>query len=74
VILTEIYPARETPIDGVSSKLIYDNLRPGIEKTLCPKEELLDTLRTKQIEVLMVLGAGDVDNYVPAIGELLERK
>lgn len=74
VILTDIYPARETPIDGVSSRLIYDNLRPGIEKSLCSKEELLAALKTKHIEVLIVLGAGDIDNYVPAIGELLEKR
>lgn len=67
VILTDIYPARETPIAGVSSRLIYDNLRPGIEKCLCKKEELLDVLKTKHIEVLITLGAGDIDNYVPEI-------
>ena len=67
VILTDIYPARETPIPGVSSRLIYDNLRPGIEKSLCKKEEIPGLLRTKQIEVLITLGAGDIDNYVPEI-------
>lgn len=74
VILTEIYPAREAPIPGVSSRLIYDHLRPDIEKCICPKEEVLDLLSRKDIEVLIVLGAGDLDNYVPEIKKLLEQR
>lgn len=72
VILLDIYPARELPIEGVTSKLIYDNLRPGIEKTMCHKEGLIELLKTKKIEVLITLGAGDVDNYVTPIYELLK--
>lgn len=72
VILLDIYPAREHPLPGVTSKLIYDNLRPGIEKTMCTKEELLDVLKARKIEVLITLGAGDIDNYVPQIYELLK--
>ena len=74
VILTEIYPAREQPIPGVSSRLIYDNLRPGIEKCICPKEDILNLLSKKSVEVLIVLGAGDLDNYVPSITQLLEQQ
>ena len=74
VILTEIYPAREQPIPGVTSRLIYDHLRPGIEKCICPKEEVLELLARKEVEVLIVLGAGDLDNYVPRITELLKMK
>lgn len=74
VILTEIYPAREQPIPGVSSQLIYDNLRPGIEKCICKKENILDLLSRKPVEVLIVLGAGDLDNYVPEITRLLEQR
>lgn len=74
VILLDIYPAREKPIPGVTSQLIYDNLRPGIEKTMCSKEELLDVLRTRKTEVLITLGAGDIDNYVPQIYEMLKDK
>lgn len=74
VILTEIYPAREEPIPGVSSRLIYDHLRPGIEKTLCRKEEVLSLLARKELEVLIVLGAGDLDNYVPQMAELLKKR
>ena len=74
VILTEIYPARELPIEGVSSQLIYDNLRPGIEKSLCKKEEILDLIQTKEIEILITLGAGDIENYVPQICEILNQR
>ena len=74
VILVDIYPAREAPIPGITSKLIYDNLRPGIEKSMCKKEDILNILKDKNIEVLITLGAGDIDNYVPEIKELLEKR
>lgn len=74
VILLDIYPAREQPIPGVTSRLIYDNLRPGIEKSLCRKEDLLDVLKNKKIEILITLGAGDIDNYAPAITEELNAR
>ena len=71
VILVDIYPAREQPIPGVTSQLIYDNLRPSIEKCMCRKEDILNLLSQKKIEVLITLGAGDIDNYVPAIAKQL---
>jgi UDP-N-acetylmuramate--alanine ligase len=74
VILTEIYPARELPIEGISSRLIYDHLHPGVEKELCKKEDLLDLLKQKKIEVLMTLGAGDIENYVQPICEILNQQ
>lgn len=74
VILTDIYPARETPIVGVNSKLIYDNLRPDIEKRMCKKEEILNILKEKNIEVLITLGAGDIENYVPDICRFLANR
>lgn len=74
VILTEIYPAREEPIPGVSSELIYNHLRPDMEKCICKKENLIETLSKKDIEVLITLGAGDIDNYVPQICELLNKR
>lgn len=74
VILTDIYPAREEPIEGVSSQLIYNHLRPGIEKTLCRKEDLLDVLSQKSLEVLMTLGAGDIENYASQICEILKKQ
>ena len=74
VILTDIYPAREEPIEGVTSQLIYDNLRPDMVKSMCRKEELPELLRNKEIEVLMTLGAGDIDNYASDIYELLKTR
>lgn len=74
VILTDIYPARELPIEGVSSQLIYDHLRPDMEKTLCKKEEVLDIIKNKDIKVLITLGAGDIENYAPQICEILKKR
>lgn len=74
VILVDIYPARELPIPGVSSQLIYDNLRDGIEKRMCHKEEILDIVRENDFQVLITLGAGDIDNYVPEITQILNSK
>lgn len=74
VILLDIYPARELPIDGVTSKLIYDDIVAGKTKSLCSKEELLDLLEKKNIEVLITLGAGDIDNMVPQIYKMLKSK
>ncbi|MDY3914648.1 MAG: Mur ligase family protein [Phocaeicola sp.] len=71
VILLDIYPARELPIEGVSSQLIFDCLKSGVQKHLCRKEDLVATIQTCNPEVLMVLGAGDVDNYVAPIIEVL---
>ena len=74
VVLTEIYPAREKPIEGVTSKLIYDNLREGIEKEIIQKDDVLNFIRQHTFEVLIVLGAGDLDNKVPEIKKILEKK
>ena len=71
VILTEIYPARELPIEGVTSQLIYDRLAPGVEKTLCRKADVPALIRAKRPEVLVLLGAGDLDIYVPELCEIL---
>ncbi|MBR2777963.1 MAG: UDP-N-acetylmuramate--L-alanine ligase [Prevotella sp.] len=74
VILTEIYPARELPIEGVTSKLIYDNLKEGVKKQLIQKADVLDFIKGHDFEVLIVLGAGDLDNQVPQITNLLKSK
>ena len=74
VILCDIYPAREQPIPGVTSKLIYNNLKPGVEKSMIHKEDVLDLVKNRDFDVLVVLGAGDLDNYVPQITEILEKK
>ena len=74
VILTEIYPAREQPIPGVTSQLIYDNLRQGIEKQMVRKDQILDLVRSRTFDVLIVLGAGDLDNMVPEMVSILKEK
>jgi len=74
VILTEIYPAREQPIEGVTSKLIYDRLAPGVEKQLVNKDDVLQLVKSRSFDVLIVLGAGDLDNQVPQIAKILSSK
>ena len=74
VILTEIYPAREAPIEGVTSALIYDNLRAGIEKRMIHKDEVLQMVKEQNFDVLIVLGAGDLDNQVPEMARILKEK
>lgn len=74
VILTEIYPAREEPIPGVSSKLIYDNLAPGIDKQIIRKDDVLEFVSQRDFDVLLVLGAGNLDDYVPQITKLIKEK
>jgi UDP-N-acetylmuramate--alanine ligase len=74
VILTEIYPAREAPIEGVTSALIYDHLRPGIEKSMIHKDEVLRLVKEHDFDVLIVLGAGDLDNQVPQLTKILNSK
>ena len=74
VILTDIYPAREQPIEGVTSKLIYDRLAPGVEKQLISMDEVIPLVKSRSFDVLIVLGAGDLDNLVPQITNILKRK
>ena len=74
VVLTEIYPAREAPIPGVTSGLIYDKLKEGVSKKMIRKDEVLDFVKERHFEVLVVLGAGDLDNLVPQITKLLKSK
>lgn len=74
VILCEIYPAREEPIEGVTSKLIYDNLREGIDREMIKKDDVLKYVKSRNFEVLVVLGAGDLDAYVPQIAKILKDK
>ena len=73
VILTDIYPAREQPIPGVTSQLIYDCLLPAMEETLCKKEEVLSLVRKTPRQVVVVLGAGDMDLFVPQIMEIMKQ-
>lgn len=74
VVLTEIYPAREQPIEGVTSQLIYDNLAPGVKKDLINKADVLSYVKSRDFDVLIILGAGDLDNMVPQIAHLMNDK
>ncbi|MBR3454544.1 MAG: UDP-N-acetylmuramate--L-alanine ligase [Bacteroidaceae bacterium] len=74
VILVDIYPAREQPIPGVTSALIYDNLKEGVKRSMCSKNQILDVVAKGLFDVLVSLGAGDIENYVPAITEILKDK
>ena len=74
VVLCDIYPAREQPLPGVTSRLIYDNLAPGVQKALIAKEDVLDYVRTHDFDVLVVLGAGDIDGYVPQMAKILQER
>ena len=74
VILCDIYPAREQPIHGVTSRLIYDQLAPGVKKELIHKEDVPDWVRNHDSDVLIILGAGDLNDYVPQIKAILETK
>ena len=73
VILTDIYPAREEPIPGVTSALIYDNLAPNVQKMMIDKREVIATVEAKkgELDVLVSLGAGDIENLAPQITDIL---
>lgn len=68
VILLEIYPAREEPIPGVTSKIIFDKVRTQ-SKTICCKENLIKTIESSNFDILLTAGAGDIDTMLPAIVE-----
>ena len=74
VWLTEIYPARELPIEGVTSQLIFDNLRADMKKALCMKQDLPTIVAEEDLDVLVVLGAGDVEDYMEQFRKILEEK
>lgn len=74
VILLDIYPAREAPIPGVTSQIIYDHLRPDMQRSLAHKEDLPEIVRQRDFDVLVILGAGDADNYCNLIAESLKSK
>ncbi len=71
VILLDIYPAREEPIPGISSAIIFDKIK-NQNKILCKKSDLLKILKDKKPEVLMTLGAGDIDEMVESIKKMFE--
>lgn len=72
LILLDIYPAREEPIPGVTSRMIFDKVTIA-EKQICAKNELLDLLATQKYEVVLMAGAGDIDRLVQPVKQLLEK-
>jgi len=73
VILLDIYPAREEPIEGITSQIIFDKITVD-EKYLITKEELIDFLENKEIEIIATIGAGDIDKLVLPVAKLLKEK
>ena len=73
VILVDIYPAREQPIEGVTSKLIYDHIADGVKKSMCSRSDVTKVVEEKknEIEVLVSLGAGDIENDIPQMKQIL---
>ena len=72
IILLDIYPAREKPIQGVTSKIIFDKIS-NKNKILCTKADLLNILKNRKPEVLMTLGAGDIDELVEPIKKIYQK-
>ncbi len=70
-ILLPIYPARELPIEGVNSEMIFNKMK-NLNKKITTKEVLFDILNIKKIKVLLTLGAGDIDALVPKIVKQIE--
>jgi UDP-N-acetylmuramate--alanine ligase len=76
VILVDIYPAREKPIPGVTSKLIYDHLAAGVERSMCSRANVVSTIEKEKndIEILVSLGAGDIENEIGKIEQILRNR
>lgn len=74
VVLCDIYPAREKPIEGVTSQLIYDNLGDNVSKMMIHSEDVVEYVQNHDFDVLIILGAGDIDNYVPQITKILQNR
>jgi UDP-N-acetylmuramate--alanine ligase len=72
LILLDIYPARELPIEGVTSELILSEVKLK-NKLLCSTENLLPLLKDKELDVLVTFGAGDIDKLVPKIKAQLSK-
>ena len=73
LIILEIYPAREVPIEGISSGMLLKKTNL-VDKQLCKKEDLLDILEERRPEVLLTLGAGDIDQLIKPIMERFGNK
>lgn len=73
LVLLEIYPAREKPIEGVNSQMLLDKVSIQ-DKMLCAKSELVDCLSQKNFDVLLMVGAGDLDLLIPDVEKMLLKK
>ncbi len=73
LVLLDIYPAREEPIPGVTSEIIFRNVTT-VEKVLLNKNELMDYLKDEPVDILATLGAGDIDRFIDPITRLLEKR
>ena len=73
VWLTEIYPARELPIPGVTSEIILNDIKCN-NKSICEKKFLIDRIKNHNFDILLTVGAGDVCDYLPAICEILKER
>ncbi len=73
VILLDIYPAREEPIPGVSSQLIFDRITSP-SKVMIAKQDLIKTIKNCNFEILLTAGAGDINNYLPEIVNIVSEK
>ena len=73
VIMPEIYPARELPIEGVNSQLILNNVKCA-SKIYCERKDLLNLIKSRNFDILMTLGAADIDILLPEISKLLDSK
>ena len=76
VILVDIYPARELPIPGVTSELIFGHIADGVAKSMCSRSDVVKTIeeRKESIEVLVSLGAGDIENEIPELKRILSNR
>jgi UDP-N-acetylmuramate--alanine ligase len=73
VILLDIYPAREIPIEGVTSAMLLEKITSP-EKSVCSRQQVMQKLTEKQPDILLTLGAGDIDQMVAPIEELFTKK
>ena len=72
LILLEIYPAREEAIPGITSDWLLRQV-PSTNKVVCKKEELMALLEGRDVDILLTLGAGDIDRLVPGIASMVNR-
>ena len=71
LILLDIYPARELPIEGVTSAMILEKII-GADKKICGKQEAIDLIRNEKPELLLTVGAGDIDTLIKSLRNSLE--